>query len=155
MAEEQWSEQTRTALDEAFQDAGLLGITVCAASGDDGSVDNVQDGSAHVDYPAASPWVLGCGGTRLTATADGAIDAEVVWDDRAQGGGATGGGISTLYRSPPGSRRRSRAQQDGASRTSRATPARRPATACGSTAPTTRSAAPARSHRSGRRWSHG
>ncbi len=100
MAEEQWSEQTRAALDEAFQDAGLLGITICAASGDDGSVDNVTDGAAHVDYPAASPWVLGCGGTRLTATADGAIDAEVVWDDRAQGGGATGGGISTLYPQP-------------------------------------------------------
>jgi kumamolisin len=100
MAEEHWSEQTRSALDEAFQDAGMLGITVCAAAGDDGSVDNVTDGSPHVDYPAASPWVLGCGGTRLTATADGSIDAEVVWDDRSQGGGATGGGISTLYPQP-------------------------------------------------------
>ena len=46
--------------------AGMLGITVCAAAGDDCLADNVTDGSPHVDYPAASPWVLGCGGTRLT-----------------------------------------------------------------------------------------
>jgi kumamolisin len=100
MAEENWSEQTRTQMDQAFQDAGTLGITVTAASGDDGSTDNVPQGAPHVDYPAVSPWVLGCGGTMLEASND-TISSEVVWDDLQAGGGASGGGISTIYTPPP------------------------------------------------------
>jgi kumamolisin len=100
MAEENWSEQTRTQMDQAFEDAGTLGITVTAASGDDGSTDSMTQGAPHVDYPAASPWVLGCGGTMLEATS-GKIDSEVVWDDLGAGGGASGGGISMLYTPPP------------------------------------------------------
>ena len=99
MAEENWSEQTRTQMDQAFQDAGTLGITVTAASGDDGSTDNQPKDAPHVDYPAASPWVLGCGGTMLEAT-DGSIASETVWDDLKAGGGASGGGISTIYERP-------------------------------------------------------
>jgi kumamolisin len=99
MAEENWSEQTRTQMDQAFEDAGTLGITVTAASGDDGSTDNMPQGAPHVDYPAASPWVLGCGGTMLEAS-NGAISSETVWDDLVAGGGASGGGISTIYPLP-------------------------------------------------------
>ncbi|MGN6378732.1 MAG: S53 family peptidase [Gaiellales bacterium] len=99
MAEENWSEQTRNEMDQAFQDAGTLGITVTAASGDDGSTDNQPQGAPHVDYPAASPWVLGCGGTQLEA-ANGTISAETVWDDLSANGGASGGGISHLYSQP-------------------------------------------------------
>jgi kumamolisin len=98
MMEEAWSQQTREAMDEAFQDAGLLGITVCAASGDDGSTDNHPQAAPHTDYPASSPWVLGCGGT-LLRDQDGSI-AEETWDDRAMGGGSTGGGISAIYPVP-------------------------------------------------------
>ena len=96
-AESTWTAQAREALDSEFQAAGLLGITICVASGDDGSTDQVVDGRAHVDYPAASPWVLGCGGTRIEVT-NGAISSEVVWNDGA--GSATGGGVSEIYPLP-------------------------------------------------------
>ena len=69
-SEDQWTAQARTAMDEAFADAGALGVTVTAAAGDDGSADNETDRRAHVDFPAASPGVLGCGGTTLSVDAD-------------------------------------------------------------------------------------
>jgi kumamolisin len=96
-AESFWTAQTREALDSEFQAAGLLGITICVASGDDGSSDRGGDGLAHVDYPASSPWVLGCGGTRIEV-ADSTITSEVVWNDGA--GSATGGGVSELHPLP-------------------------------------------------------
>jgi kumamolisin len=92
-----WTAQARRAYDQAFQDAAALGVTVCAASGDDGSADGVQDGHAHVDFPAASPWVLACGGTRLESSGS-SILAEVTWHE--QGHGATGGGVSRFFRVP-------------------------------------------------------
>jgi kumamolisin len=67
-AESEWTSQGIQALDQAFQDAATLGVTVFAASGDQGSSDGVDDGLAHVDYPASSQYVTGCGGTRLTAS---------------------------------------------------------------------------------------
>jgi kumamolisin len=72
-----------------------MGITVCVASGDNGSSDGVAAGGDHVDFPASSPFALACGGTRLTAKGSG-IQQEVVWNDGAQGG-ASGGGISTVF----------------------------------------------------------
>ncbi len=95
-AEARWTSQALTAFDQAFADAGHLGITVCAAAGDNGSADSVEDGAAHVDFPASSPHVLGCGGTALQATG-GKITSEVVWNE---GGGATGGGVSTVFPLP-------------------------------------------------------
>jgi kumamolisin len=56
----------------------------------------VKDGAAHVDFPASSPHVLGCGGTALQAKG-GKITSEVVWNE---GGGATGGGVSTVFPLP-------------------------------------------------------
>ena len=97
-AESTWTAQSLTAYDQAFQDAGLLGVTVCCASGDDGSADNVADGAAHVDFPASSPNVLSCGGTRLESSG-GKISAEVAWNDGA-GNGATGGGVSDHFPLP-------------------------------------------------------
>ncbi len=94
-AENTWTQQARTAMDAAFQDAAALGITVTAASGDSGSGDGQTDGQPHVDFPAASPSVLGCGGTSLPAI--GAT--ETVWNDGG-GGGATGGGVSTSFAQP-------------------------------------------------------
>jgi kumamolisin len=96
--ESSWSAQSLTAYDQAFEDAGLLGVTVCCASGDDGSTDNVTDGAAHVDFPASSPNVLACGGTRLESSL-GQISREVVWNQGA-GNGATGGGISDQFPLP-------------------------------------------------------
>jgi kumamolisin len=97
-AESTWTAQALTAYDQAFQDAGVLGVTVCCASGDDGSADNVSDGAAHVDFPASSPNVLACGGTRLVSSG-GKISSEVVWNDGA-GNGAGGGGVSDNFPLP-------------------------------------------------------
>src|SRR6202789_2256505 len=97
-AESTWTSQAMTAMDDAFQAASTLGITVCIASGDNGSSDGVTDGSDHVDFPASSPFALACGGTSLKATPS-AISAELVWNDGASGG-ASGGGISTFFATP-------------------------------------------------------
>jgi kumamolisin len=97
-SESSWTAQAMTAMDEAFQAAATMGITVCVASGDNGSSDGVDDGADHVDFPASSPFALGCGGTSLNA--DGtSIGSEVVWNDGA-GNGASGGGISTFFALP-------------------------------------------------------
>ena len=66
--ESTWTAQSLTAFDQAFQDAGVLGVTVCIASGDSGSSDGVTDGEAHVDFPASSPHVLACGGANLLSS---------------------------------------------------------------------------------------
>ena len=98
--ESTWTQQAAVAMDQAFQDAASLGVTICVASGDGGSGDGASDGKAHVDFPASSPNVLGCGGTRVTAaTGAAAITKETVWNDGAQGG-AGGGGISVLFPVP-------------------------------------------------------
>jgi kumamolisin len=100
-AESNWTDQARQAFDEALQAAAALGITVCAASGDHGWTDGVEGRRAHVDYPASSPYVLACGGTRLEVE-DGEI-VEVVWNDHD--GNATGGGVSAVYDVPAWQRR--------------------------------------------------
>jgi kumamolisin len=94
--ESSWTEQAQRALDQAFNDAAGLGITVCAAAGDNGAGDGVNDGRAHADFPASSPHALACGGTHLRQTGPDAIE-ESVWNS---GGGATGGGISETFAIP-------------------------------------------------------
>jgi kumamolisin len=98
--EPSWTKQAATAMDQAFQDAATLGVTICVASGDSGSSDGEKDGKAHVDFPASSPNVLGCGGTHITVARNGtSISAEKVWNDGTSGG-AGGGGISALFPPP-------------------------------------------------------
>jgi kumamolisin len=96
-----WTSQAIQAVNQAFQAAALMGITVCCASGDDGSEDQLPDGRAHVDFPASSPYVLACGGTSLRLVGD-QIAGETVWNSgsREAGGGATGGGISEMNALP-------------------------------------------------------
>lgn len=96
--ESSWTAQSLTAYDQAFQDAAALGVTVCVASGDDGSNDGVGDGAAHVDFPSASPHVLACGGTRLESSG-GVIQNEVTWNE-GPGNGSTGGGVSETFPLP-------------------------------------------------------
>ena len=97
-AESQWTSQALTSMDEALQAAAAMGVTVCVASGDNGSSDGVSDGQNHVDFPASDPFVLGCGGTSLQATNDTYV-GETVWNDGASGG-ATGGGVSDVFPLP-------------------------------------------------------
>ena len=62
--------QALRAIDDAFADAAALNVTVCVASGDRGSSDEVeQDGLQHVLFPASSPHVLAVGGLRCTGSA--------------------------------------------------------------------------------------
>lgn len=99
-SEDSWAAQSRTAMDQAFADAALLGITVTAAAGDSGSSDGAGDGASHVDFPSSSPHALACGGTSLRADpSTGAVSSETVWND-GSGGGATGGGISDAFALP-------------------------------------------------------
>jgi len=73
-------------------------VSICVSSGDDGSNAEIGDGLAHVVFPASSPYVLGCGGTKLTA-ANGKIVSEVVWNEGLGSGG--GGGVSDMNPLPP------------------------------------------------------
>jgi len=96
--ESTWTQQALAAMDQAFQAATALGITVCVAAGDNGSSDGVTDGADHVDFPASSSYALACGGTSLRVSG-AQIASETVWNDGAQGG-ATGGGVSAVFALP-------------------------------------------------------
>ena len=97
--ESSWTQQAMTSLDDACQSAAALGISITVACGDNGSTDGVSDGANHVDFPASSPHVLACGGTKITVSGT-TLTNEVVWNDAAQNGGATGGGVSTVFALP-------------------------------------------------------
>jgi kumamolisin len=97
--ENSWTEQSRDALNSACQDASTMGVTVLAASGDDGASDGSTNGAPTVDFPAASPYVVGCGGTKLTISG-AAIGSEQAWNDLSENEGATGGGVSEVFALP-------------------------------------------------------
>lgn len=97
--ESSWTQQAMTSMDEAFQAAAAMGVTVCVAAGDDGSTDGVTDKLNHVDFPASSPNVLACGGTTLVASGN-SITSETTWNELANHEGATGGGISDVFPLP-------------------------------------------------------
>ena len=98
-AESAWTTQAMRAMDQAFAEATLLGVTVTCASGDNGCGDRVGDGRAHADFPASSPNVLACGGTRIVGSAMKITD-ERAWNDGTRGG-SSGGGISDVFDPPP------------------------------------------------------
>jgi subtilase family serine protease len=112
-------------LRSAYINAALHGVTVLAASGDNGSTDDVCDPasgcanpdnaiccSAHraIDWPSSDPLVTAVGGTQLHLNADGGRTApDSVWDDLSSTVGVTGpvytwgaggGGHSTVFPRP-------------------------------------------------------
>lgn len=97
-----WTGQALRQINELLKEAALLGITVCVASGDDGSDDQVGDGHAHADFPCSSPYALAVGGTALRRR--GSTYAETGWKDgkglRSRGGGSSGGGVSVVFDRP-------------------------------------------------------
>jgi kumamolisin len=95
--ESSWTAQSLAALDAACQSAAALGITITVAAGDDGSTDGGTGNN--VDFPASSPHVLACGGTKLVASG-ATISSEVVWNELASQEGATGGGVSNVFPLP-------------------------------------------------------
>jgi len=96
-----WTAMGVTTVNQAFEAAMAKGITICCASGDDGSLDQEPSG-AHTDFPASSPNVLGVGGTTLVANSDSnptSITSETVWNGLPQGGSG-GGGVSVVFPKP-------------------------------------------------------
>ena len=96
-SEANWTPQLMNSFHQVAHEAALLGITIVAASGDNGSSNGMSDGKNHVDFPASCPHVLAVGGTRLIA--NGSIENETAWSNGLQGG-ATGGGYSTVFQRP-------------------------------------------------------
>jgi kumamolisin len=97
--ESSWSQQSLTQFNTLLENAATLGVTVCIASGDNGSTDGVTDNLQHVDFPASSPFALACGGTKLTA-ANNKYSSETVWNEMANQEGSTGGGVSEFFAKP-------------------------------------------------------
>ncbi|MFZ1022617.1 MAG: S53 family peptidase [Thermoplasmata archaeon] len=95
-----WTTQARNALNAACEEAATLGVTILVAAGDQGADDGDDSGTPTVDFPASSPYALGCGGTRLVASAGSGGPEETVWNDLAYGEGATGGGVSEIFALP-------------------------------------------------------
>jgi kumamolisin len=94
-----WPKEARVGLDVVLQDAVRLGITVVATAGDDLARERMSGGKVYVNYPASSPYVLGCGGTQIKLDPQRtAIVDEVVWNEQGRRG--TGGGISEIYAVP-------------------------------------------------------
>jgi kumamolisin len=99
-----------------FAKAALLGITLCVSSGDTGSLTPFPCNNSPwlstlmpiTNFPAASPYVLSCGGTQQVS-AQAPLTEQMVWNELDQVliigdgpyafpavGGSSGGGISFL-----------------------------------------------------------
>jgi kumamolisin len=94
-AEMFWSPSARDAMQGVLADAKRLNVTVLFAAGDELATGGLNDGKAHVWFPASSPYALSCGGTQPAAGAG--ANEEVVWNDGASG---TGGGVSDVFPVP-------------------------------------------------------
>ncbi|WP_236573755.1 S53 family peptidase [Streptomyces sp. GS7] len=86
----------------AFKDAARHGVTVLAASGDDGATSPTANGQANYPYranswPSSDPLTVSVGGTRLHLDAKGdRIAPDSVYNDH----GASGGGPSHVFARP-------------------------------------------------------
>jgi pseudomonalisin len=88
------------AIDELLNEAAAQGQTMFASSGDTGSFcevgageNGVPAGAPMVEYPAASPYAVGVGGTTLVTMSDGSYQGETPWY-------SGGGGLSQFEYSP-------------------------------------------------------
>jgi kumamolisin len=97
--ESSWTAQSRNTLNTACEDASSMGVTILAAAGDDGASDGGRSGTKNVDFPASSPYVLGCGGTTLMLSGS-SIGSEQAWNELSGNEGATGGGVSEVFGLP-------------------------------------------------------
>lgn len=95
--EDHWSDQAIASIQSALEDAAALGVSITVASGDNGANDGISDGHLRADFPASSPSVLACGGTKLIASGTH-ISQESVWNEGSDG--ASGGGVSTYFPLP-------------------------------------------------------
>lgn len=104
---------------QIFAEATAKNITLFASAGDQGATQPTCDGTGFVkaaSVPAADPLVTAVGGTELHAASycltvlgcdptsnplPGTYQGEIVWNETAIGGEATGGGFSVVYDEPP------------------------------------------------------
>jgi kumamolisin len=92
-AEQDWRPQDIRAIDAALTLAKTQNVPVCVASGDFGSADPLGTKIAGVEFPASSPHVLACGGTRGAS--------ESVYKELWHGSPtASGGGYSGFFARP-------------------------------------------------------
>ncbi|MDQ6816704.1 MAG: S53 family peptidase, partial [Actinomycetota bacterium] len=85
--------------------AAATGITVVAASGDNGSAECINGQGNPVNelaanYPASSPWVTSVGGTNVHLNSANQIQSQMVWNDTTDQIGAGGGGFSGVFPRP-------------------------------------------------------
>lgn len=85
--ENSWSTQGLQSINQAAQSASTLGISIFAASGDDGSSDGERGENA--DFPGSSPYICDCGGTSLATP-----NTETAWTPYS------GGGVSSVFPKP-------------------------------------------------------
>lgn len=87
-------------IDEVLHEAAMLGVTVCASSGDEGAMNGATDGTPTVNFPASSPHALSCGGSSVHVAVDESL-IESAWNCSLHGmRGATGGGVSRNFDTP-------------------------------------------------------
>ncbi|HEX3823498.1 MAG TPA: S53 family peptidase [Mycobacteriales bacterium] len=108
---------TVKAIENIMKSLTAAGVTVFAASGDDGIYDcgdTATSTKVAVDYPASSPEVVGVGGTRLKPAGAKAANTGKNWNEvgwscsspricqgsSAADTGGSGGGESTLFKQP-------------------------------------------------------
>jgi len=96
-AETFWSPSARDAMQGVLADAKRLNVTVLFAAGDELATGGLNDGNAHVWFPASSPYALCCGGTQPASGGGAGANEEIVWND---GDSGTGGGISDVFPVP-------------------------------------------------------
>jgi subtilase family serine protease len=93
----------RAADQDALAAARAAGITIFAASGDNGAYDcqsaDLGDHRLSVDWPAASDDVVAVGGTHLSIGQNGAYQAEYGWEDVLADSGS-GGGLASVTPRP-------------------------------------------------------
>ncbi len=93
-----WTPSVIDAVNTAFQEAAMFGMTIIAASGDHGSSCGIGGGKAVVLYPTSDPWLISCGGTSI-GNVSGSSFAEETWVP-VPSFVATGGGISDVFDLP-------------------------------------------------------
>ncbi len=91
-----------SAVHQLFTSITALGVSLFAASGDDGPYGNGGE-PAQVEYPASDPLVTGVGATTLTLTPSDVISSETGWSISAlhpRNDSSSGGGISKAFSRP-------------------------------------------------------
>ena len=87
-----WSLAAIQAVNQTFQEAAALGVSVFVSSGDQGSHCQASDSKAHVEYPGSDPYVTCVGGT-VISNVSGTTFTENNWT-------SGGGGVSDIFQPP-------------------------------------------------------